>query len=117
MLSNMANVTDQGYNQAYQQAAQQFNVEQQQGQQAQEFANQFGLQALANQVQAGQLQRNIEQEGRWHRRCNEELPRLVGHHRGHRRYNGYRGRRRYNGCSGYNHSVDGKRMKELRNGN
>ena len=63
MLSNMANVTGQGYNQAYQQAAQQFNTEQQQGQQAQEFANQFGLQALANQVQAGQLQRNIEQEG------------------------------------------------------
>jgi hypothetical protein len=63
MLSNMANVTGQGYNQAFQQAQQQFNTEQQQGQQSQNLANQFGLQALANQVQAGQLQRNIEQEG------------------------------------------------------
>ena len=63
MLANMANVTGQGYNQAYQQAQGQFNTEQQQGQQSQNFANQFGLQGLANQIQAGQLQRNIEQEG------------------------------------------------------
>ena len=63
MLANMANVTGQGYNQAYQQAQGQFNTEQQQGQQSQNFANQFGLQALANQIQAGQLERNIEQEG------------------------------------------------------
>jgi len=63
MLANMANVTGQGYNQAFQQAQQQFNTEQQQGQQSQNLANQFGLQALANQVQAGQLERNIEQEG------------------------------------------------------
>jgi hypothetical protein len=63
MLSNMANVTGQGYNQAFQQARGQFNAEQQQGQQSQNFANQFGLQALANQIEAGQLQRNIEQEG------------------------------------------------------
>ena len=63
MLSNMANVTGQGYNQAFQQAQGQFNTEQQQGQQSQNLANQFGLQALANQVQAGQLERNIEQEG------------------------------------------------------
>tara|TARA_R110001592_G_scaffold244329_1_gene505724 strand:- start:366 stop:1424 length:1059 start_codon:yes stop_codon:yes gene_type:complete len=63
MLANMANVTGQGYNQAYQQAQSQFNTEQQQGQQSQNFANQFGLQALANQIQAGQIERNIEQEG------------------------------------------------------
>jgi hypothetical protein len=63
MLSNMANVTGKGYNQAFQQARGQFNAEQQQGQQSQNFANQFGLQALANQIEAGQLQRNIEQEG------------------------------------------------------
>jgi hypothetical protein len=63
MLANMANVTGQGYNQAYQQAQGQFNTEQQQGQQSQNFANQFGLQALANQIQAGQIERNIEQEG------------------------------------------------------
>jgi hypothetical protein len=63
MLANMANVTGQGYNTAFQQAQQQFNTEQQQAQQAQNLANQYGLQALANQIQAGQLQRNIEQEG------------------------------------------------------
>ena len=63
MLANMANVTGQGYNQAFQQAQGQFNTEQQQRQQSQNLANQFGLQALANQIQAGQLQRNIEQEG------------------------------------------------------
>jgi hypothetical protein len=63
MLANMANVTGQGYNQAFQQAQQQFNTEQQYAQQAQNLANQFGLQALANQIQAGQLQRGIEQEG------------------------------------------------------
>lgn len=63
MLANMANVTGQGYNQAYQQARQQFNTEEQMAQQAQNLANQFGLQALANQVQAGQIERGIEQEG------------------------------------------------------
>jgi hypothetical protein len=63
MLANMANVTGQGYNQAFQQAQGQFNTEQQQGQQSQNLANQFGMQALTNQIQAGQLQRNIEQEG------------------------------------------------------
>ena len=63
MLANMANVTGQGYNQAYQQARQQFNTEEQMAQQAQNLANQFGLQGLANQVQAGQIERGIEQEG------------------------------------------------------
>jgi hypothetical protein len=63
MLANMANVTGQGYNTAFQQAQQQFNTEQQQAQQSQNLANQYGLQALANQIQAGQLQRGIEQEG------------------------------------------------------
>lgn len=63
MLANMAGVTGRGYNTAFQQAQQQFNTEQQQAQQAQNLANQYGLQALANQIQAGQLQRGIEQEG------------------------------------------------------
>jgi len=63
MLANMANVTGQGYNQAFQQAQQQFNTEQQAAQNAQNLANQYGLQALANQIQAGQLERGIEQEG------------------------------------------------------
>ena len=63
MLANMANVTGQGYNQAYQQARQQFNTEEQMAQQAQNLANQYGLQALANQMQAGQIERGIEQEG------------------------------------------------------
>lgn len=63
MLANMANITGQGYNQAYQQGRQQFNTEEQMAQQAQNLSNQFGLQALANQVQAGQIERGIEQEG------------------------------------------------------
>ena len=63
MLANQANVTGHGYNTAFQQAQQQLNTEQQQAQQSQNLANQYGLQALANQIQAGQLQRGIEQEG------------------------------------------------------
>jgi hypothetical protein len=63
MLANMSNVVGQGYNQAFQQAQQQFNTEEQAAQAAQNIANQYGLQALANQMSAGQLQRAIEQEG------------------------------------------------------
>ena len=63
MLANMAQATGTGYAQAFQQAQQQFNTEQQAAQNAQNLANQYGLQALANQVQAGQLQRGIESEG------------------------------------------------------
>jgi|TARA_R110000744_G_scaffold115253_3_gene215591 hypothetical protein len=63
MLFNMANTTGQGYQQAYQQGQQQFNTEQQRGLEAQNQTNQFGLTALANQMQAGQLQRDIEQQG------------------------------------------------------
>lgn len=63
MLANMAQATGTGYAQAFQQAQQQFNTEQQAAQNAQNLANQYGLQALANQVQAGQLQRSIESEG------------------------------------------------------
>lgn len=63
MLANMAQATGTGYAQAFQQAQQQFNTEQQAAQNAQNLANQYGLQALANQVQAGQLQRAIESEG------------------------------------------------------
>ena len=63
MLANMANVGAGRYSQAYQQARQQFNTEEQMAQQAQNLADQFGLQALANQVRAGQIRRGIEQEG------------------------------------------------------
>ena len=43
--------------------AKDINTEQQRGLEAQNQTNQFGLTALANQMQAGQLQRDIEQQG------------------------------------------------------
>lgn len=63
MLDKMSQATGTGYAQAFQQAQQQFNTEQQNAQNAQNLTNQYGLQALANQIQAGELQRNIESEG------------------------------------------------------
>ena len=59
----MAGITGQGYNEAYNQAQQQFNVEQGAQQQAQNLTNQYGLQALARQAELGGVQRGIAQEG------------------------------------------------------
>jgi len=88
LQQNLANITGQGYNTAYQQAMAQFNADQARKQQAQQFGAQYGLQALqgalggaqaqgslaaqqnqlglANlgaQMQAGTAQRGIESEG------------------------------------------------------
>jgi hypothetical protein len=88
LAQNLANITGQGYNTAYQQAMAQFNQDQARKQQAQQFGAQYGLQALqgalggaqaqgslaaqqnqlglANlgaQMQAGTAQRGIESEG------------------------------------------------------
>lgn len=52
LLRNLRDITGAGYNQAFQQARDQFNTE-----------NQFGLAALNAQLGAGQQQRAIEQEG------------------------------------------------------
>lgn len=63
LLSNMANITGQGYKTAYDQAMAQFNREQDQGLQATTAAQNYGLAALGKQAELGQQERAIEQEG------------------------------------------------------
>lgn len=63
LLDKMAGVTGKTYADAFNRAQDQFNIEQKMGQQAQTLANQYGLEALAAQTRAGDIQRNIEQEG------------------------------------------------------
>ena len=63
MLTNLSNITGQGYKTAYDQAMAQFNREQEQGQQATTAAQNFGLAALQKQADMGAQQRAIEQEG------------------------------------------------------
>lgn len=63
LLQNLSGITGKGYSDAYSQAMQQFNVEQGRGQTAQDAANQYGLAALQKQGEAGQAQRDIEQQG------------------------------------------------------
>ena len=50
---NLANITGQGYQTAYDKAMQQFNTEQSAAQQAQNLTNQYGLQASAEPSQSG----------------------------------------------------------------
>jgi hypothetical protein len=61
--SNLANITGQGYNTAYNNAQNQFNTEVGQQQTAQNATNQYGLSALSNQLGMGTAQRGIESEG------------------------------------------------------
>tara|TARA_R110000803_G_scaffold131114_9_gene198388 strand:- start:478 stop:1323 length:846 start_codon:yes stop_codon:yes gene_type:complete len=63
MLNQMGQQTGTAYKDAYQLGSQQFNTEQQQGQTSQDAANRYGADLLSTQVQGGQLQRGIEQEG------------------------------------------------------
>jgi hypothetical protein len=63
LLQNLAGITGQGYAAAYDKAMQQFNVEQQQQQAAQDAANAYGLAALTKQAELGAQQRGIESEG------------------------------------------------------
>ena len=63
MLTNLSNITGQGYKTAYDQAMAQFNREQEQGQQATTAAQNYGLAALQKQADMGAQQRAIEQEG------------------------------------------------------
>jgi hypothetical protein len=62
LATNLANITGQGYSTAYDKAMQQFNVEQQAAQQAQNLTNQYGLNVLGQQAGLGQVQRGIESE-------------------------------------------------------
>ena len=63
LLSNLANITGQGYNTAYQQAMQQFNTEQQRQQSAAQQAADLGFKTLGAQAEAGAAQRGITSEG------------------------------------------------------
>lgn len=63
LASNLAGITGQGYQQAYNQAMAQFNREQDQGLQATTAAQNYGLAALQRQADLGAQQRAIEQEG------------------------------------------------------
>ena len=62
-LDRMAGITGTGYQQAFTQAQNQFNAEQQRQMQAAQQAQQFGLQALGAQGVGGAAQRGIEGEG------------------------------------------------------
>jgi hypothetical protein len=63
LQQNLAGITGKGYSDAYTQAMNQFNTEQGRAQTAQDATNQYGLAALQKQGEAGQVQRDIEQQG------------------------------------------------------
>ena len=63
LLRNMADITGQGYNQAFMQGQGQFNTEEQRRQQAQQSTNQYGFDVANAQQGAGGVQRGIEGEG------------------------------------------------------
>jgi hypothetical protein len=63
LATQLATTTGQGYNTAYDKAANQFNTEQALGLQAQGATNQYGLAALGKQAELGGVQRGIEGEG------------------------------------------------------
>jgi hypothetical protein len=63
LMQKQADITGIGYNTAYDKAANQFNIEQGRGMEAQTAANQYGLSALGRQAELGALQRGIEGEG------------------------------------------------------
>lgn len=63
LMQKQADITGIGYNTAYDKAANQFNIEQGRGLEAQTAANQYGLSALGRQADLGAIQRGIEGEG------------------------------------------------------
>lgn len=63
LLQNLSGITGTGYAQAYNQAMQQFNTEQDRQAAAQTAANTYGLAALTKQAELGAAQRGITQEG------------------------------------------------------
>lgn len=63
LLQNLANITGQGYQKAYDTGAQQFLAEQNLQKGATEANRAYGLQGLAAQQAAGTAQRDIEQQG------------------------------------------------------
>ena len=63
LLTNLAGITGTGYKTAYDQAREQFNIEQNLGLQATGQAQNYGLAALTKQADLGAQQRAIEQQG------------------------------------------------------
>lgn len=59
---NIADIRGRGYQQAFEQAQRQFNVEQDRERAAQELVNRYGLDALTTQARLGAEERGIEQE-------------------------------------------------------
>jgi hypothetical protein len=62
LSQNISNIRGQGYQQAFDRAQQQFNVEQGRQQAAQEMVNRYGLDALGAQAALGAQERATEQE-------------------------------------------------------
>ena len=63
LMSNLANITGQGYKTAFEQAQSQFNTEEQRRMAANQQAQQYGLAALQKQAEFGNVQREIGQQG------------------------------------------------------
>lgn len=63
LLQNLAGITGAGYQKAYEQAAQQFNTEQERARAVQDALNTYGLAALTKQAELGGQQRAIGAEG------------------------------------------------------
>lgn len=61
LLRNLADITGAGYQQAFTQAQQQFNTEQERQRAAQELANRYGLEALGTQASLGAQERAMNQ--------------------------------------------------------
>ena len=62
LLANLASITGEGYNTAFDQARQQFNTEQGVELEAQTAANQYGMDILGTQAELGEQARQIEQD-------------------------------------------------------
>ena len=63
LTRNLADIYGTGMQAAYTQGMGQFNTEQDRAQQAQEYTNKYGLEALKAMQDAGGVQRDIEQQG------------------------------------------------------
>lgn len=61
--ANLANITGQGYRDAYDKAASQFNIEQDRGMTAQDKINEYGYSGIGALAELGDVQRGIESEG------------------------------------------------------
>jgi len=63
LLDDISDAVNKGNVDAYNQAIAQFNIEQDRGKVAQEYANQYGIGLIGKQAELGGIQRGITQEG------------------------------------------------------